>query len=275
MSGQWALVLGSSVGTGAAICEAVAEEPGLHVFGVHRGNHPEGAAEVRQRVEARSRRYEELVAEAGKEEILKADLAAVRAVVPPRSLKLFVHSLANASVGHLAHGGTLLHRKQVEKTFNSMAHSFVYWTRGLLEADLLAPEARVLALTNAITDSNLVHLGAIAAAKAALEMYVRHLAWELGPLGHRVNALKFSTAETEALKWIFPADVWDRVREVHHEMMPAGRMIRLDEVARLVSVLAGDRGAWFNGAVIDFSGGQMNAVYQVLMDEVIRTARRG
>jgi hypothetical protein len=47
----------------------------------------------------------------------------------------------------------------------------------------------------------------------------------------------------------------------------------VEEVGDFVSVLAGDRGAWFNGAVIDFTGGQMNSVYQLLMDVVEEKAR--
>jgi enoyl-[acyl-carrier-protein] reductase (NADH) len=180
-----------------------------------------------------------------------------------------VHAIANASLGNLVHGPAVLHPKQIDKTFESMAHSFLYWARGLLEADLLAPNARLVALSNAIGDSTLANCSAVAAAKAALEMYVRYLAWELGPLGHRVNALKFGTAETAALKWIFPGGQWDELAEVHGRMHPAGRMVTVEEVGAFVSVLAGDRGAWFNGAVIDFTGSQMGSVYQVLCDEVV------
>jgi enoyl-[acyl-carrier-protein] reductase (NADH) len=150
-----------------------------------------------------------------------------------------------------------------------MAHSFVYWTQAMLRRDLLGPGARILALDNAINESLLGNLSVIAAAKASLETYVRHLALELGPQGYRVNALKFGTVESAALQWIFPAEVWDRVKAIHDRMFPAGRMNTMDEVAAFVSVLAMDAGAWFNSAIIDFTGGQMHAVYQLLMDVVI------
>ena len=271
---QWALVLGSSSGSGLAIARAVAEEPGLNVYGMHRGNHVDGAAEAREHVKRAGRTYDELVAEAGKEEGIGGAIETIGRVIPPGGIRLFVHAIANASIGYLADGPELLHRKQIEKTFNSMAHSFVYWVRALVRSRLLAPGAQLLALTNAMNDSSLANLAAIAASKAALETYVRYLAWELGPKGYRVNALKFGTAETAALKWIFPSDVWTEARDVHHRMHPAGRMIELDDVGRFVSVLAGERATWFNGAVIDFTGGQMNSVYQFLMDEVLAAARR-
>jgi enoyl-[acyl-carrier-protein] reductase (NADH) len=182
---------------------------------------------------------------------------------------MFVHAIANASVGFLVRGPSLLHRKQIEKTFNSMAHSFVYWTRGLYERGLLAEGASILALTNAIKESTLGNLSAIAASKAALEMYVKPLAWELGPEGYKVNALKYGTVESAALEWIFPSEVWEDVKAVHHDMHCARRMGTVEEVGEFVSVLAGPKGAWFNGAVIDFTGGQMNSVYDLLMTRIV------
>ena len=97
--------------------------------------------------------------------------------------------------------------------------------------------------------------GLIGAAKAALEMYVRCLARELGPRGHRVNLLKFPTVNTPAVRTVYGEASMDRIERVHREMIPAGRMCTVEDVARFVSVLAGDAGEWFNGATIDYTGG--------------------
>lgn len=267
----WALILGATSGAGLAICKALAREPGLHIMGLHRGNHPEGVAEVEQAVRAAGKQIRWLVADAGKPELIDEEADEIRAIVGTGSVHIVVHSIANASVGLLASGesSAWIHPKQVQKTFDSMAHSFVYWTQALLRKQMLAPGARILALDNAINESLLGNLSVIAASKAALETYVRHLALELGPQGYRVNALKFGTVESAALQWIFPAEVWDRVKAIHDRMFPAGRMNTMEEVAAFVSVLASDAGAWFNSAVIDFTGGQMHGVYQLLMDVVI------
>ena len=118
----------------------------------------------------------------------------------PRSVGLLVHAISGASLGHfLSTHGDAFQPRQVEKTFNYMAHSFAYWAQTLHERGLLAPGARLLGLTNLLHDSIINNCGLIAAAKAALEMYVRYLAVELGPLGHRVNLLKFGTLMTPAL----------------------------------------------------------------------------
>jgi NAD(P)-dependent dehydrogenase (short-subunit alcohol dehydrogenase family) len=271
--GSWALVLGATSGSGAAICRALAERPGLDVLGLHRGNHPDGAAQTQAAVEAQGRVMRTMIADAGRPESIAEQADAILDAIGPRSVHVFVHSIADASVGYLAAGGPLLHPKQFRKTFDSMAHSFVYWVQALRERELLGPGARLLALDNAINESLLGNLSVIAAAKAALETYVRHLALELGPLGYRVNALKYGTVQTAALRWIFPAEVWAEVEAIHHRMHPAGRMVTLEEVARFVSVLASEDGAWFNSAIIDFTGGQMHGAYQHLMNEVIDAAR--
>lgn len=269
---RWAVVLGVSSGAGAAISRALAVDPGLNVIGIHRGNHPDGVRTVQAAVEAAGRRFEVLTGDAGKADTIPPLAAKVREIVGEHGAHIVIHAIANASVGYLAKAEPFLHPKQIQKTFESMAHSFVYWTQELLRRDALGPGSRILALDNAVNESVLSNLGAIAASKAALESYVKYLAWDLRDRGIKVNALKYGTVETAALQHIFAPDVWMRARDLHHEMFAAGRMVTLDEVGGMVSVLAGDKGAWFNSAIIDFTGGQMHAIYQQLMDRHLSTS---
>jgi NAD(P)-dependent dehydrogenase (short-subunit alcohol dehydrogenase family) len=252
----WAVILGVSSGTGAAVARALAKDPGLHVFGVHRGHFAAEAAALREELAALDRRVELHVADAG-----TADAAALIApellrVAGQGRVKVFVHSIANASLGRLASGkGEWLGPRQIDKTLTSMASSFVYWTQELLRRDLLAPEARLLGLTNTLDDSLVDGCAAVAAAKAALEVYVRELAVELGPLGHRVNLLKFSAVVTPALRRVFGDAGADLTARVHADLNPAGRVCTLEEVGDFVSLLAGPKAAWMNGATVDFTGG--------------------
>jgi NAD(P)-dependent dehydrogenase (short-subunit alcohol dehydrogenase family) len=184
-------------------------------------------------------------------------------------VRLFVHSIANASLGTLATGPEQVVPRQVQKTFESMAHSFLYWAQELAGRDLLAPGARLLGLTNPLHESLLRNCGLVAASKAALEIYVRHLAFELGPRGFRVNLLKFPTVITPAVRRVYRPEVMDRLERAHAGMIPAGRMCSLEEVAALVSFLATEEAAWFNGATIDFTGGMT----QSLLDFVLNGPR--
>ncbi|RKH32981.1 SDR family oxidoreductase [Corallococcus praedator] len=253
---RWALILGVSSGSGAAIAEAVARNPGLDVFGVHRGRYPDAALQMEARVRAVGRDLFLRQADASTAEAAEDGADALLARAGPRSVKLFVHAIAGASVGRfLSEGPDRLHPRRVERTFDCMAHSFVYWTQALVKRDLLAPDARLLGLQNPLDESHLGNTGLISAAKAALEMYIRYLAVELGPKGHRVNLLKFGTVMTPALRHVYSPEALAQLEQRHAAMNPAGRMCTVEEVARFVSVLTGDEAGWFNGATIDFTGG--------------------
>ena len=86
-------------------------------------------------------------------------------------------------------------------------------------------------------------------------MYVRYLAVEPGPPGHRVNLLKFGSLMTPALARMLGPERTARLETVYREMIPAGRVLTGEDLGRIVSFLARDESEWFNGAMIDFSGG--------------------
>lgn len=263
---RWALILGASTGTGAAVARAVARDPGLHVFGVHRGHFVAEANALEDELRTTGRRVFMRVGDAGDADGALAGATHLREVAGPRSVALMVHALSGASLGHfLSTGGMALHPRQFEKTFNYLAHSFVYWARALHDLDLLAPSARLLGLTNLLHDSLLHNCGLVAAAKAALQMYVRHLALELGPYGHRVNLLKFGSIVTPALaRMLGPAGV-ARLEASVRQMIPAGRSCTFEDVGRIVAFLARDEGEWFNGATIDYTGGMTLRLLDIIL----------
>jgi len=263
---RWAIVLGASAGTGADIARALARDPGLHVFGVHRGHYPDDAAAVVADVEAAGRRCVMHVGNAGTHDAAWEIAGQFRELAGTESVAMLVHSLSGASVGRfLATHDDQFSQRSVEKTFDYMAHSFVYWAQALHGLDLLAPSARILGLTNVLHDSLLHNAGLVAAAKAALDMYVKFLAIELGPFGHRVNLLKFPTVVTPALHALLGPDSIARVEEIHRDLVPAGRICTTEDVARFVSILARAETDWLNGAMIDFTGGMMLRLLDVIL----------
>lgn len=263
---RWAVILGASTGVGGAIARAVARDPGLHVFGVHRGHYPDDARAVVADVTATGRRIVLHVADAGTAAGARACASVLAETTGAQRVGLFVHSISGASLGRfLPTRGDAFTPRQIEKTFDYLAHSFAYWAQALHELDLLAPGARLLGLTNVLHDSLLNNTGLVAAAKAALEMYVRHLAIELGGLGHRVNLLKFGTVITPAVRTVMGAEAVARLDAIHRDLIPAGRMSTAEDVAQFVSILAREETHWLNGATIDFTGGMVLRLLDVVL----------
>ena len=136
----------------------------------------------------------------------------------------------------------------------------------------LAPEAQLLGLSNPLVDSLVRNGGLITATKAALEVYVRHLAWELGPRGHRVNLLKFGAVVTPAMNQTFSGEAGDELQRVLPRVIPAGRVCTVEEVARFIAVQTHDFDptgytAWLGGLLYcGFLAGLAGAALERLRD---------
>lgn len=263
------MVLGVSSGSGFDIAKAISADPGLHIFGAHRGHWPQQVEVIDAHIAAHGRRSTHFVGDVGTHAGVQAAADLLLATAGPRSVRLFVHAIANASLGMFLPGGDGPFRAFIphnfQKTMDSMANSFAWWAQALVARDLLAPNAQLLGLTNPIADSMIHNFALITAAKAALQVYIRHLAWELGPLGHRVNLLNYGTVDTLAVKKAFTPEKWQRFQDVVARAIPAGRMLTTPEVGKFVALLLRPEAHWFNGATIDFTGGQAQSLLDCLL----------
>lgn len=269
MKDRWAVILGVSSGSGRDIARALAADPAMNIFGIHRGNYPEQAEELRREIEDLGQRAVFVQLDAGTWEGTLQASEQLAQVAGPRNTGILVHAIANASLGCFLPGGQGPFRQLIpqnfHKTMDSMANTFAWWAQRLHDLDLLAPGARLLGLTNPISDSLIHNFALITAAKAALEVYVRHLAWELGPLGYRVNLLNYGTVDTPAVRAAFTPDRWERFQRVVARAIPAGRLLTTREVGRFVSRLLDEEALWVNGATIDFTGGQSQGLLDALI----------
>ncbi len=266
---EWAVVLGVTSGSGFEIAKAVAAVPGLNIFGAHRGHWPEQAAAVDAHVVALGRKSAHFVGDVGTHAGVEHAADRLLEVAGHQSVRICVHAIANASLGLFLPGGDGPFRQFIphnfHKTMDSMANSFAWWAQALVARDLLAPGAQLLGLTNPISDSMIHNFGIITAAKAALQVYVKHLAWEMGLLGYRVNLLNYGTVDTLAVKKAFTPEKWQRFQDVVAQAIPAGRMLSTAEVAQFVTLLLRPEAHWFNGATIDFTGGQSQSLLNCLL----------
>src|SRR5258705_2421266 len=89
---RWALILGASTGTGAAVARAVARDPGLNVFAIHRGHYPNDAAALELDLRATGRAVAMHVADAGTPDRVREGAPARRQRVGARTAALVGHS---------------------------------------------------------------------------------------------------------------------------------------------------------------------------------------
>ena len=247
-----AVVLGASTGTGAAITKALAtygNQRWDRVVGFHRGRHMREVAEIIRTVPYVQLHNQDV---GSCYNAVQAGLDIVAEAVTARSVDVLVHALSGAAVCATFDTSP----PEVERTFSTMAHSFLWWAQGLHLRGLLAPNATLIALSNPVAENYLRHSGVIGPAKAALEAYVKALAVEMGRSGKRVFAIRFGAVATPALEKVIPAAAV-LMESLHQRISPARRMQTADEIAAFVALLA-DRGeatAALNGAVIDFTFG--------------------
>lgn len=90
-----------------------------------------------------------------------------------------------------------------------------------------------------------------AVTKAGLEALTRAMAFELGPLNIRTNAVAPGTIATDLVSRMMTEDA----RIEREKRIPLGRMGTPEEVADLFVFLASDEARYINGAVMQIDGG--------------------
>ncbi|MDP6934610.1 MAG: SDR family oxidoreductase, partial [Myxococcota bacterium] len=148
--------------------------------------------------------------------------------------------------------GEGIRRRQLDMTLDVMANSLVYWVQGLVGADLLG-QARIFALTSTGAHSAWASYGAVSAAKAALESYVRQLCLELAPRGVTVNAILAGVTRTAALSKIPNSE---NIVAKAISKNPHNRLTRPEDVAACLVELSRPGTYWMTGNIIRVDGGE-------------------
>ncbi|HKD20170.1 MAG TPA: SDR family oxidoreductase [Thermoanaerobaculia bacterium] len=257
---RWALVLGASSGFGEA-CSLELARSGWNVFGVHldRKATLPNVERIVAEIRAAGRRAEFFNVNAADDEKRAEVVAAIQKTCggdPPESrVSVLLHSLAFGTLKPFfaEPRENAISKPQIEMTLDVMASSLVYWTQDLFFGKLLAPGARIFAMTSAGDHIVWPAYGAVSAAKSALESYVRQLSVELAPHKVAVNALRAGVTDTPALRKIPGNEAMiERVTAMH----PAGRLTVPSDVAKALVALCGDGGAWVSGNVIGVDGAE-------------------
>jgi NAD(P)-dependent dehydrogenase (short-subunit alcohol dehydrogenase family) len=95
-------------------------------------------------------------------------------------------------------------------------------------------------------------MSAYCASKAGIEMLVKCAADELGEHGIRVNAVQPGIVDTELMSFITAGGP---TLDSYYENMPVRRVGTVDDIAAVVSFLAGPESTWITGQMIGIDGG--------------------
>ncbi|AOR32941.1 3-ketoacyl-ACP reductase [Streptomyces fodineus] len=151
--------------------------------------------------------------------------------------------------------GTMIPRPLADLTDDVFDKVFAVNVRGALNvlreaARRLADGGRVINISSTQVAETIPGSGAYAASKAALEAFGRVAAKELGPRGITVNSLRVGPTVPGMFSQAPP-----QRQEAMAAASPFQRLGTPQDIADVISFLAGDGGRWVTGQVITVDGG--------------------
>ena len=259
----WALVLGASSGFGAEACLSFARA-GMNIVGVHldRRLSAENARRLVSEIESLGREawfFNVNAADPARRAMVLADVQRrFQERGADERINVLLHSLAFGALKPFVHPEpeSRIGAAQLEMTIDVMANSLVYWTQGILEADMFGKYSRIFAMTSTGAGISWQSYGAVSAAKAALEAHIRQLSLELSPRGITANAICAGVTDTPASRKI-PG--YDGMIESAVRRNPSGRLTQPQDVARALVALALPCTYWMTGNVICIDGGEAHS----------------
>jgi len=183
-----------------------------------------------------------------------AQIAAVFATLTERwggGLDAVVHSLAFAGRDDLKGRFVDTTRQGFQLALDVSAYSLVALARAA-EPLLTQRRGSVVAMTYFGAEKVIPHYNVMGVAKAALESCVRYLAFDLGPVGVRVNAISAGPLRTLSSAGI---GGFKSMLHYHEERAPLRRNIGAEEVAAAALYLCSDAASGITGEVLHVDAG--------------------
>ncbi|MBF1436132.1 MAG: 3-oxoacyl-ACP reductase FabG [Prevotella micans] len=238
---KYALVTGGSRGIGRAIAIRLAQT-GLPVV-INYVSNEAAAAETKNEIEQAG----------GQAELLRFDVSKPEEI--ERALGEWEDSHPDDYIGVLVNNAGIRRDNLMIFMQNSEWHSvvdttlngFFYTTRRLLKRMMTRRDGRIINISSLSGLKGLPGQANYSTAKAALIGATKALAQEVAPRRITVNAVAPGFIESDMTK--------DLNQDELKKLVPAGRFGKADEVAALVTFLAGDDAAYITAQTIGINGG--------------------
>jgi enoyl-[acyl-carrier protein] reductase III len=243
-----ALIAGGTKGIGCAIALKLAK-PGAHIFLSYHSDES-AAAKAAEQVREKDATAHLIRADVGNEDGGRQIIAQVAKVVP--QLHALVHSAAVPNPGELATQDLARIRQAIE--VGGMA--LLYLVQPAMK--LLAQGSTVLFLTGASTHLVLPRHGALAAAKALGDCFVKYLAIECAAKGINFNSLGVGPVDTDLYRSVAPKSADGS--PLPPPASPNGRRILPEDVAQVAAFLISEGGSMIRGQTVLVDGGMSTTV---------------
>ena len=250
---NWALILGSSSGFGAATAIELAKS-GMNIYGIHL-DRKSGMDDVNKLInELESYNVSVIFKNMSATDTDKRhDIITELHNIGDVNIKVMMHSLAFGALKPIIDKDSALNQKQIEMTLNVMASSIIYWTQDLFLNNLITKGSHIFGMTSSGGHRQWKSYGAVSAAKAALESYCRQLAFELSEFGISVNAIQAGVTDTPALRKI-PGN--EKMIQHAESTNPGRRLTIPKDVAETISMIGNSDLTWMTGNTIRVDGGE-------------------
>jgi enoyl-[acyl-carrier protein] reductase III len=257
----YALILGVSSGFGKACAIELAKE-GYNIYGVHldMGANKKKAEELSDFIASMGVDCKFFNVNAADDTVRTEIIEYIKtqreqAESQEHVLRVFIHSLAFGAIRPFfdKDHSNMVSKRQIEMTMDVMANSLLYWVQDLFKSNMLAANSRIFAMTSIGSSRSMQNYGAISAAKAALEAYIRQIAVELAPYRITANAIMAGLTDTPAAAKI-PG--FTKMLDSAKDHNPFGRNTVPNDVAKAVSLLVDEKFYWITGDTINVDGGE-------------------
>lgn len=259
MNKYYALILGASSGFGKAISLALAKD-GVNILGVHldRSTTMPDVEKLISDIKATGSEAHFFNANAADEKNRGEIIEKIGKILSENegsTLRILVHSLAFGTLKPFISDNPAdeINQKQMEMTLNVMANSLVFWTQDIINSKMMVRGGKIYAMTSSGGQRQIEFYGAVSAAKACLESYIRQFAMELGSKGISANSIRAGVTATPALSKIPKSQ---NIIDNAIQRNPEHRLTTPEEVALFIVDNYKQDSHWMTGNVINLDGGE-------------------